>query len=370
LAVGRNEIVLKASDSTGAQMEKRVVITVNGAPSDVVITSPINGSNVPYGVPVELVATAKDPNGDATTFTWTLDGKPTEGELLHLTPGRHTVIGTATDPRGLMGVSEPVEFFVDFPAMGTISISIPKDDSVVTYGDAVKPEYISKVPDGVRIVTESLKWEVDDKTVSTPITGLSFGYHTLTLTAKDNFDREDYSSSVRFRVVPKLDNMVTIESPENGAVAITGAVDFKGSAIDFDNNPITDNNRYLWTSNIQGELGRGMSGSVVLEPGIHQVTLSIEGFDGVKKTVTVPYSPLPQDDYVLMINAIHGSPEESPTVVRHNTTGPRIPLETGMYLFRGDVLYIPADVKIDVISISTGDNANPNSLRGPEYTVK
>lgn len=115
--------------------------------------------------------------------------------------------------------------------------------------------------------------------------------------------------------VPAKAPLVEIDSPEAGSHMIGGTtVVLQGSAYDLQDGELEQDSSLIWTSNIQGELGRGGMVSLSdLVPGVHTITLTatnslgLTGDASINITLTTPqteHTGTPATQYTYYTTAI------------------------------------------------------------------
>jgi len=125
LSIGAHTIVAFVSDGSGAAGTARVSLTVTpNLPPTVVVDSPVELAEIVVGDPIDLLATATDPeDGDLTgDIVWSssLDGPLGTGSPLQaqtLSVGLHAITATTTDRHG---ASASAETAISVPEPGVI----------------------------------------------------------------------------------------------------------------------------------------------------------------------------------------------------------------------------------------------------------
>ena len=306
LTAGTHTITLTAYDSEGGTGSDTVSITVlhtaNNAPNATIIL-PINGSvfNTTQSILFNgLGIDAEDGVllGDSLVWTSDIDGNIGNGTAFSstLSAGNHTIVLTVTDSQGLTGTdfvnveviataanTAPIANITN-PAHGT---SFNHTDQINFIGTGVDFE------DGV-LAGASLVWTSNiDGNIGTGtnfLTFLSVGIHGITLTATDSqglTGTDTITITVNNATSNNTAPAATIYTPLNSSVFLTtDNVLFNGSGIDFEDGILTGAS-LVWTSDIDGNIGTGMTFSSQLGFGNHTITLTATDSQGLTGTDTV-----------------------------------------------------------------------------------
>lgn len=116
---------------------------------------------------------------------------------------------------------------------------------------------------------------------------LAGGSYLLRVLASDGFYTAEDRTESPVHVASKPPE-VYITAPQDGGAYVVGEMAiFRGFASDLEDETVNDN-AYLWTSNVDGELGRGPSlWGISLTPGEHIITLSVTDRDGKSAAASV-----------------------------------------------------------------------------------
>ncbi len=224
---GRYSVMLEVSDgdnvascSSDITVEKRKMApTISCTPGT---------ESVTMGQSTTLRASASDPNGDALTYSWTVDGQSVSNNSAEFvfgtagkTEGRKNVRVTVTDTDN-MSASCEFNVTVNLRPNNNPSCSLNLSSTNVFAGETVTASGQATDPDNDPI---SYGWEVDGRSRSESGSslaintgGMSGGSHSVTLTAKD--DRGGSCTSTKsFAVVEKVIIPMTGSRPDNKAKA-------------------------------------------------------------------------------------------------------------------------------------------------------
>lgn len=293
--VGTHTITATARDSQGLQDVKQVTLTVLApvnAPPTVTIAAPGAGAGVEQNVPVTFAGSATDPQDGnvSASITWTsnLEGILGTGPSVSkplTTAGTHTITARATDTGGLVSTAQ-VSITVSNTAP-VVAISTPVNALITVQGTVLT--FAGTARDTQQgALSASLVWT---SSIDGPIgTGslfsrtLTTGTHTITARATDSGGLQG-SAQITVTVTPpsatNTKPVVSIHAPASGATAALGtSFVFSGTAVDAEDGNISA--ALIWTSNLDGVLGRGASFSRALSAGTHTITTRASDSSGVK----------------------------------------------------------------------------------------
>jgi serine protease AprX len=239
--------------------------------------------------------TASDPDNDPLTFKWYVDSKKrtsSNASFNYSTTdqdvGTHEVKVSVSDGMNTTSNSWTVLVLtVDHPPV-LQNVNPAESDVIMNSGETKLFQVSASDPDGDPL---TYKWTLD----GTPMGSRSsfqyspeveaVGLHTVKVVISDG----KLSISVNWTLeVLNANHSPIIRStiPENGAkYKTTDQIPFEVDAYDEDGNTLT----YLWTSNLDGTLGREKSVTVSLRNGTHTITIKVDDGKGgsVSKTLTV-----------------------------------------------------------------------------------
>ena len=246
LSLGVHTVGLTATDDDGALDVASVNIVVNPAGNDppaVSITSPPTGTTVGFGVDVELVGEATDPEDGALTdsdLVWTSsrDGLLGEGEeflATGLSAGAHILTLTATDSAGALGIDTITLTVLPANTAPTATIATPATGASFVAGDVISFSGNATDPEDGPLTGAAVVWQSNLFGTMGTGTSLSFGSlpaggHQITMTAVDSGGLSG-SDSITITVDPSANNLPPVASLTGPATAEVGvAVVFDGSA--------------------------------------------------------------------------------------------------------------------------------------------
>ena len=239
--------------------------------------------------------TASDPDNDPLTFKWFVDGKKRTGSnasfnysTMDQDVGTHEVKVSVSDGMNTTSYSWTVLVLtVDHPPV-LQNVNPAESDVVMNSGETKLFQVTASDPDGDSL---TYKWTLD----GTPMGSRSsfqyspeveaVGLHAVKVVISDG----KLSISVNWTLeVLNANHAPIIRStiPENGAkYKTTDQIPFEVDGYDEDGNTLT----YLWTSNLDGTLGREKSVTVSLRNGTHTITIKVDDGKGgsVSKSFTI-----------------------------------------------------------------------------------
>lgn len=265
----------------------------NNTPS-VTITSPFNGSAI-SNMNITLSGTAYDPrdgylNYNNLSWTSNIDGFLGNGSFLHLDSlsiGNHSITFSGTNSHGQTAFAY-INLYL-FPQGYPVAIifsplnnaTLPNNSPVFFSGEA------SDLDDGS--LCNAATWSSSiDGTLGTGCNlnhTLSLGNHTITYTVTNSANHTS-TATINVSVVNGLPSVSIVQPLSSASFYQHQSVTLQASATDFPQGNIS--NLVKWYSDIQGYLGAGQSLSVLLSPGNHILTASVQDNAGSIATATVP----------------------------------------------------------------------------------
>ncbi len=292
-SLGVHVVVLTAIDSEGAQGQASIQIEVvpvgiNQAPV-VNITEPESGAAFNEGEVVACSGTAVDPEegalaGAALTWTSDRDGVLGQGEDIaraDLSLGVHTLSLAAVDSEGASG-SASVTVSINPVATTPPTATIASPTSGAAFAAGATVTFLGSGTDAEdgALSGAALAWRSSvDGELGTgsplPISTLTVGPHTITLTATDSSGASGTDQITLTILAPNQPPSAQILAPADGAQFTAGTlITFDGSADDAEDGTLTGS-ALLWSSNLDGAMGSGAPlayGS--LTAGLHTITLT------------------------------------------------------------------------------------------------
>lgn len=215
---GKYALIAKATDNSGlVTISDTVHITVaDNVPPTVSVINPANGQTFLKGATLHLQAAASDADGrigsvefyNGTTLLAAEYKAPYSFDWRIGRSGSYTITAKATDNRGAVTASPPINVSVIPNQPPTVSIITPSDKKILTAPATINLEASAWDPDG-RIVQVSF---YNGKTVLTsaehklPYTyqwqKVPAGIYTITAVAKDNWNTEATSVPVTITITP------------------------------------------------------------------------------------------------------------------------------------------------------------------------
>lgn len=172
LAAGTHVITLNVTDKYGETVKVSITISIgnkkNHRPENVTILEPKDGAEFLTDEMITFSGTADDPDGDALTYTWYVDGLGTgfgEKVTMLLTQGTHNVKLVASD--GSADASAAISIIVREPMSGKVTVDIdsPKEGAVFNSTDDIYFRGFSGA--GSLTVQVPVTWYIDGNVVST-----------------------------------------------------------------------------------------------------------------------------------------------------------------------------------------------------------
>lgn len=251
-APGTYMVMAEASDGENVA-SCSVDVQVNKNKKPPTIACEPSSQSVAYNQSVSLTARASDPNGDALTYSWTVDGQSVTNDSPEFefgaagrSPGAHSVTVTVTD---VDGMSATCTFTVNVQErpQNDPTCSLSLDKTMVFAGDTVNATVTASDPDGDPL---TYSWMVDgqphsgsgaSQAIST--SGMAGGAHTVTSTVRDDrggvcTDTKTFSVVEKIIIQMPLDNVgkaqldeiaLKLQQNPNLHAKITGHTDSRGS---------------------------------------------------------------------------------------------------------------------------------------------
>jgi hypothetical protein len=257
--------------------EQTTTVAPNAEPV-VRIFSPVSGSSIDHGDPLNLTGSCIDPDGaeDALVAVWSSDingeiasgspdeaGNITETVIGGLDEGEHVITLTCTDPRNASGSESRGEIFIEANLPPTVEIEEPDSgdsfttDEVITMQVHVRDDVDDAVDLLVSVesdlATEPLATDlVPDPSgdVVIPFSLLS-GSHTLTVSARDTEGGVGTAQVVIDVTTTHTAPDCEILQPIDGAFQQGENILFRGRVADVD--VPNDQLHVFWSSDVDGE---------------------------------------------------------------------------------------------------------------------
>jgi uncharacterized protein YfaS (alpha-2-macroglobulin family) len=211
--VGQYTIKADVTDPDGATASCSSDVTVEKDKKPPTISCQPESSSVTQGDSVTLTATASDPNGDALTYAWTVNGQSVTNNQATFefgstgrNPGSYTVQVTVTDVDG-MSANCQFTVVVNQKPNNPPRVALTLDKTSVYQGESVQATANASDPDGDPL---TYAWELDgnrirgnSSTNTIDTSGLAGGPHTVKVTVTD--DRGASASDTKtFTVTEKI----------------------------------------------------------------------------------------------------------------------------------------------------------------------
>ncbi len=305
LRSGTHRITAQVVDASGLPGSSAVTLTVEGgggnAPPSVSILNPRHLDVFPSGARIRFDGAATDAeDGDiAAGLVWRSDrdGEIGRGRtfIVTLSDGPHRITAEVRDTRNEPG-SSGIDLTVQLNRAPRVAITSPSNGARYTSGSAIRFE--GQAPDEDGDLADQLVWisdvdgEIGGGSAFTRV--LSVGAHNVTAFATDSRGVEGFAS-VFFTVAPNEPPTVIITSPTDGrSFPFDAVILFEGSAPDAEDGDLTG--AIVWTSSVEGEIGRGGRLETSLIDGVHTITASVTDSHGVRQagSIRITVRPEPQ----------------------------------------------------------------------------
>ncbi|MBI2464347.1 VCBS repeat-containing protein [Candidatus Peregrinibacteria bacterium] len=306
LVPGDHVITLRASDSDHAETTSSIHLMVDAGQPRVTVNFPTQGSELFYGYAYDFNGSAVDEmDGDMTgaNLVWTsnLNGIIGTGKTPHvigLSQGNQRIALQATDSDGWVG-----EAFMDVKVIGPhapeLSLVKPSDGFQMVHGGTLSfKANVSDYEDSRRGYATRVNWYVDGQAlasgstyeISTTDGRFGIGNHVIMVEAIDELNaKTQIASNIQILNSPPTVEITSPTSSDNIFVQGKDTVALRGTGSDLEDG-ILSGNSLVWTSNLNGELGRGVSidvSAVNLNVGTHTVTLTGHDNSGAESEAEV-----------------------------------------------------------------------------------
>jgi hypothetical protein len=236
VAVGTYKLTAKAYDNGGASTVSAIVnIQVKAnVPPTVTLTAPVNNSKYTAPATINLAATASDSDGSVTKVEFyrggttkiaTVTTPPYTYSWTNVAAGSYSLTAKATDDKGAVTTSTAVNVSVNNPP--TVRITAPANNSTAVAPASMTIQATASDTDGTISKVEFYRNGVllgTDTTSPYSYAWNNVGVGTYSWTAKatDNLGATTLSSAVTVTVNANQPPTVTLTSPSNGAVIVSG----------------------------------------------------------------------------------------------------------------------------------------------------
>ncbi len=296
LSIGAHQITAQVADSLGKLGSASVSISIvpNASPT-VIVTSPPEGASFIEGTPVDLVASAADPeDGDLSAgLAWTssIDGALGTGGVLQvnaLSLGDHLLTASVVDSLGADG-SSSVTINVRVNQPPAISLTTPTDGSTHYAGDTIVFTASAADPDDGDL-SESIVWSSDVAGVlgtgaSIQRNDLAVAVHAVTASVTDA-QGATAQQGLSIEVIDNTPPSITLVAPTGDVTLFTDeTLTLTGTASDAEDGDLSG--VIAWASDLDGPLGGGPS--LVTGPfaeGARTITAVVSDTRGAQASVT------------------------------------------------------------------------------------
>lgn len=300
LTAGTHVITARVRDSSGAEASQTRTITLALLPPELFIDSPWGFIEVNQGEEIFFEATASDErDGDLSgNIQWTspLDGALHTGASFStssLSVGWHQVSASVTDSNGLTS-RKTVWAIVDSPNNQApfLVIEAPRTNTEIYLTDALTLSAIGfDNQDGE--VSANIQWSSNRQGAlgsgaTITISNLQVGEHIINARVTDSAGAKG-AEEIVVRVLPIPSNyppVVKITSLGlNAFYTVDSTIPLVGTVTDRENGDLSAS--IIWSSNVDGELGRGAAIRVSnLTPGEHVITATASDSAGITVSAT------------------------------------------------------------------------------------
>ncbi len=304
LRPGTHQIIAQVVDASGLPGSGAVTLTVQGGPSGnaapvVSILNPRHLDGFASGARIRFEGAATDAeDGDiAAGLVWRSDrdGEIGRGRtfIVTLSDGPHRITAEVRDTRNEPG-SSGIDLTVQLNRAPRVAITSPTNGARYPSASAIRFE--GQAPDEDGDLADQLVWisdvdgEIGNGSGFTRV--LSVGPHNVTAFATDSRGVEGFAS-VFFTVAPNEPPTVIITSPADGrSFPFDAVIVFEGSAADAEDGDLTG--AIVWTSSVEGEIGRGGRLETSLIDGSHTITASVTDSHGVRQAGSIRITVRPE----------------------------------------------------------------------------
>jgi outer membrane protein assembly factor BamB len=205
-----------------------------------------------------------------------------------LTIGTHVLTAFAADAGGGTRTAEITIQVVSTPP--TVSIASPAANAVVSQSASIAFAAVVSDPDQASFAPEAVRWQSSlDSDLGTGLTltrSLSAGTHTITVTATDAGGAAT-SASQTLQVIAEPGPTATIQQPAADAVFQQGSSITFTATVSDPNQASFAADQIRWTSNIDGEIGTGLTFARTLSLGTHTIVVTATNDNGTSGTAAV-----------------------------------------------------------------------------------
>lgn len=300
LSPGSHLITLTVTDTGGLYDTVSVsIVVLPPQPPSASIISPRNGHTFTNGDLISFKGDGTDPedgilSGSSLKWASSINGDIGTGNsfsLSNLSIGSHLITLTGTDS---MGMTNRVSIRITVnPAPPVAYIDTPAEGEVFFYRQPI--EFSGSGNDlqdgqlgGSSLVwTSSLNGIIGDRNQFT-YSNLSSGTHTIILTVINSYGLQD-TEQINITIKSPAPPVAEITSPADGAIFGQGEkVLFTGSGIDLYEDGELSGDSLVWTSSIDGEIGKSNSFTRSgLSIGTHTITLTATDSDGMSDAASI-----------------------------------------------------------------------------------
>ena len=296
--------------ATGIDTAPATDAAVGNLPPVVNLLSPSNGQSFARGQTIVFNCNATDPETGAIangSIVWT-DGTNSLGIGARVQTaldvvGDHVISCTATDPAGLSR-SASITITIVGNRAPQVSIERPADGSYFLPSDTITFNCLAVDPEDGLLTGTSIRWLDGADQIGmgvTLTTAMLLGDHSITCEATDSQGATGSAVST-IHVVTNVPPRCNIQQPNNNDTVVEGAsVTFDVNCFDPDSATPIPNASILWSSSLDGQLGRGATVvNALVSVGQHTITVcapdpvdaNVQGCSSVTVDVVVNQPPV------------------------------------------------------------------------------